>query len=94
MHNSHLHLLEEVVSLKDLTGIGILNDPKQEKCFVRLKDIQGVTRSIPLQISCEKGEFVKEIEEGSLCRNVIYWIESGVLSIEEANKLMGKVYNY
>ena len=29
MHNSHLHLLEEVATISGLVGIGILDDPKQ-----------------------------------------------------------------
>ena len=58
MHNSHLHLLEEVVTVKGLVGIGILDDPKQVPCFERLPAIQEVTGDIPLQINCRKEQFL------------------------------------
>jgi hypothetical protein len=94
MHNSHLHLLEEVVDIKGLVGIGILDDPRQEKCFGRLREIQCITRDIPLQISCNKEEFLSSLMSGTLPRNVMYWIDSGVKTIEEGNEIMEKVYEY
>ena len=94
MHNSHLHLLEEVVSVKDLLGIGILDDPKQVPCFDRLGEIQGVTGEIPLQINCRKEQFLALLEEGTLPRNVMYWIDSGVESVDEANAIMERVHEY
>lgn len=94
MHNSHLHLLEEVMKIKNLVGIGILDDPKQIKCFTRLKDIQKITNDIPLQICCDKKEFICALKNKSLPHNVMYWINSGVESVEEANKIMDLVYGY
>lgn len=94
MHNSHLHLLEEVIKIKNLAGIGILDDPGQIKCFKRLKDIQKITKYIPLQICCSKEDFTNALKDKSLPCNVMYWINSGVASIEEANKIMEMVYNY
>lgn len=94
MHNSHLHLLEEVTTLKDLVGIGILDDPKQIPCFERLAEIQKVTGDIPLQINCRKDRFLESMDQGRLPRNVMYWIDSGVASVEEANRIMERVYEY
>lgn len=94
MHNSHLHLLEEVVTLKNLVGIGILDDPKQEKTFYRLKDVRKVTRHIPLQVNCSKEEFLKALREKTLFRNVMYWIDSGVKSVEEGNRIVEMAYDY
>ncbi len=94
MHNSHLHLLEEVVTIKGLIGIGILDDPKQPRCFGQLEKIRGVTGDIPLQISCGKEEFLASLDQGSLPRNVMYWIDSGVATVEEANLIMEKVRAY
>jgi hypothetical protein len=94
MHNSHLHLLEEAVSIKGLVGIGILDDPKQVPCFGRLAAIQKVTGDIPLQINCRKGPFLELLEQGTLPRNVMYWIDSGVESVDEANEIMERVYEY
>jgi hypothetical protein len=94
MHNSHLHLLEEAATLKNLLGIGILDDPMVERCFKRLREIQSKANGIPLQINCEKKEFLQALNEGNLCRNVMYWIDSGVSSIEEANKIVEIVYDY
>ncbi len=94
MHNSHLHLLEEAASLEGLVGIGILDDPKQVPCFERLPAIQAVTGGIPLQINCRKQPFLASLEDGSLPRNVMYWIDSGVESVAEANAIMEKVRQY
>lgn len=94
MHNSHLHLLEDVATVKNLVGIGILDDPKQIPCFQRLARIQELTGDIPLQINCRKAEFLAAMEEGTLPRNVMYWIDSGVESVEEANAIMERVYAY
>ena len=94
MHNSHLHLLEEVVTLKGLVGIGILDDPKQIPCFERLARIQQVTGDIPLQINCRKESFLAGLDQGTLPRNVMYWIDSGVESVEEANAIMERVRQY
>jgi len=94
MHSSHLHLLEEVVKIKNIVGIGILDDPKHEKCFRKLRSIQEITRNIPLQINCEKSEFLNQINNNILPRNVMYWIDSGVKDVDEANKIMEMVYYY
>jgi len=94
MHNSHLHLLAEAVTVKGLVGIGILDDPKQVPCFERLVEIQKVTGDIPLQINCRKGQFLASLDRGALPRNVMYWIDSGVESAAEANAIMEKVYQY
>jgi hypothetical protein len=94
LHNSHLHLLEEVVTVKGLVGIGILDDPRQVPCFPRLASIREVTRDIPLQINCGKEQFLDSLEKGTLPRNVMYWIDSGVESVAEANVIMEKVHGY
>jgi hypothetical protein len=94
MHNSHLHLLEEAVTVKGLVGIGILDDPKQVPCFDRLAKIQQATGDIPLQINCRKEPFLAALEQGSLPRNVMYWIDSGVESVAEANAIMERVHGY
>ena len=94
MHNSHLHLLEEVVAVKGLVGIGILDDPKQVPCFERLPAIQAVTGDIPLQVNCRKQQFLAGLDQGRLPRNVMYWIDSGVESVEEANAIMERARQY
>jgi hypothetical protein len=94
MHNSHLHLLAEVVTVKGLIGIGILDDPKQVPCFDQLAAIQRVTGDIPLQINCPKEQFLSALDQGVLPRNVVYWVDSGVGSVAEANAIMERVYEY
>ena len=53
-----------------------------------------MTGGIPLQISCRKQAFLTSLEQGALPRNVMYWIDSGVGSVEEANAIMEKVHRY
>jgi tRNA A37 threonylcarbamoyladenosine synthetase subunit TsaC/SUA5/YrdC len=83
-----------VVNIKNLVGIGILDDPKQEKCFKRIGEIKRITKDIPLQICCDKEEFTLALRNKSLPYNIMYWINSGVASVEEANKIMGLVCEY
>jgi hypothetical protein len=94
MHNSDLHLLEEVSTIKNFLGIGILDDPNEPRCFPKLKEIQKITKDIPLQINCSKEELVNGISTKTLPRNVMYWVDRGVKSIEEANSIMDMVYDY
>ncbi len=94
LHNSHLHLLPEVVTIRGLVGIGILDDPRQVPTFDRLAAIQEVTRDIPLQVSCRKDALLSRLEDETLPRNVMYWIDSGVGSVEEGNAIMERVRDY
>ncbi len=94
MHSAHLHLLEEVASIRGLIGIGILDDPNHERCFGRLDRIREVVGGIPLQVNCTKGELLAGLEDGTLPRGVMYWVDSGVQSVAEANRIMEKVRAY
>jgi hypothetical protein len=91
MHSAHLHLLEEVASLEGLVGIGILDDPNAGRCFGQLGRIRQATGDIPLQVNCVKDEFLAALDDGTLPRGVMYWIDSGVQSVDEANRIMEKV---
>jgi hypothetical protein len=75
-------------------GIGILDDPRQDRCFDRLEEIQSLTGDLPLQISCNKDEFLTALKDGTLPRNIMYWIDGGVESVEEGNRIMELVYEY
>ena len=94
MHNSHLHLLEEVATIRGLVGIGILDDPRQVPSFQRLAEIQRVTGDIPLQINCSREQLLAGIDSRTLPRNVMYWVDSGVDGVAEANAIMDRVRNY
>lgn len=94
MHNQAIHLLPEVMRLRHLVGIGILDDPAEPRCFPRIRRIQELTRGMPLQINCTRDELEKGIREKSLPRNVMYWVDQGVHSVEEANHLMQMVLEY
>jgi hypothetical protein len=94
LHNQALHLLPEVIRLRHLVGIGILDDPTEPRCFPRLRKIQEITREMPLQINCTRDELELGIREKSLPRNVMYWVDQGVRSVEDANRLMQMVLEY
>jgi hypothetical protein len=94
MHSAHLHLLEEVSTLKGLIGIGILDDPNAERCFGQLERIRRATGGVPLQVNCRKNEFLAALDDETLPRGVMYWIDSGVQSVEEANRIMDRVRAY
>jgi hypothetical protein len=94
MHNQGLHLLEEVMRLEHLVGIGILDDPTEPRCFPRLRKIQEITKGMPLQINCSRQELESGIREKSLPRNVMYWVDRGVRSADEANRIMKLVLDY
>jgi hypothetical protein len=94
MHNQAMHLLADVVRLKGLVGIGLLDDPGEPRCFPRLGRIKETTRGMPLQINCSKAELLAGLESSSLPRNVMYWVDSGVDSVDEANRIMEMVRSY
>ncbi len=94
MHNQGLHLLDDVLTLRGLVGIGILDDATEPRCFPRLKEIQITTKNMPLQINCSKNELLDGIKARTLPRNVMYWVDRGVASVEEANRIMLMVKNY
>jgi hypothetical protein len=94
MHNQAMHLLPDVVKLKGLLGIGLLDDPTEPRCFPRLREIQRITKDMPLQINCTKDEFCEGIKNKSLPKNIMYWVDSGVESVEEANRIMEMLYEY
>jgi hypothetical protein len=94
MHNQGLHLLPDVLRLKNLVGIGILDDPTEPRCFPRLREIQEMTRGMPLQINCTRRELEDGLRDRSLPRNVMYWVDRGVRSVEEANRLVERVKAY
>ena len=78
-------------NIKALHGISFaVNDGD----FVGLPAIQAVTGEIPLQVNCRKRQFLAGLDQGRLPRNVMYWIDSGVESVEEANAIMERVRQY
>jgi hypothetical protein len=94
MHNQAMHLLPEVMRLRHLVGIGILDDPTEPRCFPRIRRIQEITKGMPLQINCTRGELEQGIREKTLPRNVMYWVDQGVGSVEDANRIMKMVLDY
>lgn len=94
MHSAHLHLLEEVATVKGLVGIGLLDDPNTERCFGQLDRIRRAVGGIPLQVNCTRDEIVAGLDDGTLPRGVMYWVDAGVPSVAEANRIMEKVRAY
>jgi len=94
MHNQALHLLADAVTLKGVVGIGLLDDPTEPRCFPRLREIQKISKGMPLQINCTKDEFLAGLSDKNLPGNVMYWVDSGVGSVEEANRIMEMVHSY
>ena len=94
MHNQAMHLLPAVMNLKGLVGIALLDDPGEPRCFPRLRQIKETTRDMPLQINCSKAELLAGLKAGTLDRNVMYWVDSGIDSVEEANRIMEMVRSY
>ena len=60
----------------------------------RLRQIKETTRDMPLQINCSKAELLAGLKAGTLDRNVMYWVDSGIDSVEEANRIMEMVRCY
>ena len=94
MHNQGLHLIEDVLTLKGLVGIGLIDDPTEPRCFPRLQQIQAAAKGMPLQINCSCEELLEGIRAKRLPRNVMYWVDSGVPSLERADRIMEMVRNY
>jgi len=108
LHTRGLHLLPEVVKLKNLVGIQIADDPNQPGAFDSLDRIRRITGDLPLNISCGFEEFMTGLENHTLPGGVIYDVMDHTtpkhnedqnamrirLPISRVNKLMDKVREY
>lgn len=94
MHSNALYLVKEIANTKYITGIGIWDDINVPRGFNKINEIIKNANNIPIQIFCTKDELLSGMKEKTLKRNVYYWCTSGVKTIEEANKIMEKVYDY
>jgi hypothetical protein len=94
MHSNGLHTLEDVVSLKNIKGLQIWEDPLPSKRpFDILKEILQITKTIPLYISCRYDELTKGLRDKTLPGGILYEVKD-VPSIEIGNRLMQDVYSY
>jgi len=96
LHSAGLHILPEVVKLKNLIGIQISMDPNSPSPFTKLTQIKKIIRDIPLDIDCTYKEFLNGLENHTLAGNVLYsvWGESYStvpLTVEKANELLRKI---
>ena len=99
LHTLGLHVLPEIVKLKNLFGIQISDDPGYPKAFKKLSWIKGITTDIPLNITCTLEEFMDGLENHTLPGNVMYDLNAEgykpvSITVDEANRLMQRVKKY
>jgi len=94
MHSNALYLVKEVSKTKYISGISIWDDFNAPRGFDKLDEIYKDANGIPLHIFCTKEELLSGMKDKTLKRNVYYWCNSGVKTIEEANEIMERVYEY
>ena len=94
MHSNGLHVLQDVVSLNNIKGLQIWEDPLPSKRpFDILKEILHTTKQIPLYVSCQYDEFTKGLRDKTLPGGLLYEVKD-VPSIEVGNRLMQDVHGY
>ena len=101
MHNLGMHLLPEIVKLKNLTMIEISDDPNvKDRGFDILDWTREHAGDIPLQITCRPEEFIKGLTDKTLPGNIVYVVcnddyqDIDDMSVDQANDLMEKVWEY
>jgi hypothetical protein len=92
-HAIGIHLLPEVVKLKNLVGLQLGNDPGQPDVFEQLGEVKRVIGDIPLYIECSYQQFTTGLREHTLPGNTLYRVDK-VPSVDEANRLMDAVRAY
>ena len=103
IHGNAHHLLPEVVKLKGLKGICIVDEAPHP--FPRLAEIKQITGNIPLVTECMLDEFLESMKKGKLPGGVFYIIRGhkegrstlmspAVKTVAEANGIMKKVRAY
>ena len=94
MHSNGLHILEDVVSLKNIKGLQIWEDPfPSKRPFDVLKEILQITKTIPLYVSCRYDEFTKGLRDKTLPGGTLFEVKD-VPSIEIGNRVMQDVHSY
>jgi hypothetical protein len=106
IHGDAYHLLPEVVKLKGLRGIWLLDEtPHFPYPFSSLAEIKKITGDMPLITECMLGEFLEGMEKGKLPGGVFYMVRGyregcsdlmppAVETVAEANEIMKKVRTY
>jgi hypothetical protein len=94
MHSNAIHLFKEVANTKYISGISIMDDLNAPRGFEMLDEIMKDSNGIPIQVFCNKEELLLGIENNNLKNNVYYWCSEGVKTIDEANMIMERVYDY
>ena len=94
IHSHALHNLGEIVKLDKLVGIGVADDPNVPGGFEELEKIRAITGDIPLQIECSAQQLQKGMQNRTLPGNVMYVVNQGVETIDQANRLMDEARAY
>jgi len=99
LHTLGLHLIPEIVKLKDLAGIQLSDDPGCPKAFEKLSRLKEIIGDIPLNITCTLEEFMDGLEHHTLAGNVMYDVNGEgykpvPITVDEANAFMEKVKRY
>jgi hypothetical protein len=94
LHSADARLLPQIVKLKNILGIGLIDDPNAPRGFDLLPQVRQITGDIPLQIDCSGAELARGLAKGALPGGVMYMVKSGVDTVAQANRLMEKVRAY
>jgi hypothetical protein len=93
LHALGVYLLPELVKLKRLLGISILDDPGQPRPFEQLQQIQAATGALPLEIWCHKDELLAGIRAGTLPGGILYRVDQ-VKTVDEGNAVAAQAREY
>jgi hypothetical protein len=94
LHSHATHLLPEIVKLKKVLGIGIIDDLNATGSFDQLSSVRPITGDIPLQIDCSCAELENAMNNKTLPGGVMYLVREGVRTVDQANRLMDRVRGY
>jgi len=65
LHSADARLLPQIVKLKNILGIGLIDDPNAPRGFDLLPQVRQITGDIPLQIDCSGAELARGLAKGA-----------------------------
>jgi hypothetical protein len=93
LHSNGWHLLPHVVKLRHLKCIYFADEKWNPRAYDQLPKLHKQAAGTPLIISCQYGEFERDLDASRLPGNVLYDVQN-VPSVEQGNRLMEKVRAY
>lgn len=93
IHENSRHVIEEITEIPGWSTVGFTDGPGWPRSFDIRWELRRRMKDIPIEIRCDKEEFLAALNNRDLPGNTQYFF-FGVDSLEEAKRIMDKVRAY